>query len=289
LKTNNPLVSVVITTIGQREIRKAIDSVLNSSYKNFELIVVNDGAKINLTEKGFCLINQEHKGLAAARNTGIKKAKGEIIAFIDDDAVAEKNWLKEIVSSFVSAEIGAVSGKSIEYFEGKTTENRLWVCNKFGLIKVNPKKLEKNDFIVLHGCNMALSKKVLQKVNFEDENFIFYFDEIDLSWRIQKAGFKIAVNPNAIVRHFIKSNARFGNKFGFGKFKYYFALKNFNSLFFLPLLLLNDFPFLLNDLKRSFQDLLKKKLSLKGFLIEFYSIFAGRVFGTGKAFIDLIK
>jgi len=55
------------------------------------------------------------------------------------------------------------------------------------------------------------------------------------------------------------------------------------------LLLLNDFPFLLNDLKRSFQDLLKKKLSLKGFLIEFYSIFAGRVFGTGKAFIDLIK
>lgn len=289
MKTSEPFVSVVVTTIGKREIRKCIDSVLNSSYKNFELIVVNDGGKINLKEKGFRIVNQEHKGLAAARNNGIKNSKGKIIAFIDDDAVAEKDWLEKLVFSFVFPEIGAVSGKSIEYFKNKTMENMLWTCNKYGLIKVNPEKLEKNDFFVVHGCNMAFTRKALESVGFEDENFTFYFDEIDLSWRLHKAGYKIVTNSDAVVHHFIKSNIRFGNKFGFGKFKYYFALKNFNHLFFFPLLVWNDLPLLLNEIKVSFQAFLKKELSFKDFLQEAYYSLAGRIDGTGKAFIDLIK
>jgi len=289
MKTSNPFFSVVITTIGKRPIQKTIDSVLNSSYTNFELIVVNDGGKINLTEKGFRLINQKHKGLAAARNTGIKNSKGEIIAFIDDDAIAEKDWLKKIVSSFSCPEIGGVSGKTIEYFKNKTSENFLWTCNNYGLIKVNPKKIEKNDFIVVHGCNMAFSRKALEKVNFLDENFTFYFDEIDLSARLYKAGFKIAVNPEAIVHHYIKSNLRFGNLFEFGKFKYYFALKNFNSFFFFPLLLLNDFPLMLNDVKNFFLKFLKKDISFKAFLHESFLVFLGRISGTRKAFIELRK
>ncbi|MFH1663854.1 MAG: glycosyltransferase [archaeon] len=281
-----PFVSVIITTFGLRNsIKKTIESVLNSSYRNFELIVVNDGAEINLKPEGFHIINQEHKGLAAARNTGIRNSKGKFIAFIDDDAVAEKNWLEELVLSFVSDGVGAVSGTAIEYFD-KPETNVFWTCNNFGLIKVNPAEMKKNDFIVVHGCNMAFSRKALEEVNFIDENFTFYFDEIDLSFRLLKKGFKIINNRKAVVHHFIKSNARFGNKFEFGKFKYYFALKNFNSRFFFLFLVLNDLPFLLNDLKESVKLFLKGKMGFRRLLQDIYFIFAGRVSGTRKAFID---
>jgi len=284
-----PFVSVIITTFGKRNsIDDAIKSVLNSSYRNFELIVVNDGAKVNLKPDGFTFIQQKHKGLAGARNTGIRNSKGKIIAFIDDDAVAEKDWLKELVSCFVSDEIGAVSGTAIEYFDNPE-KNSFWTCNNFGLVKVNPSKLEKNDFIVVHGCNMAFSRKAVESAGLIDENFTFFFDEIDLSFRIQQKGFRIISCKKALVHHFINKNARFGNKFEFGKFKYYFALKNFNSGLFFFFLVLNDLPFMLNDAKESFLLFLRKKIGFKRFLQDVYFVFGGRISGIRKAFIDFSK
>lgn len=282
----NPLVSVIVCTNGNRKINKCITSVLASCYKNFELIIVDDGANIDLKQKGFVIVRQEHKGLTASRNTGIKNSKGEIIAFLDDDTEVEKNWIQEIVNSFESEEIGGISGKSIEYFKDKTSENSLWTCNKYGLIKVNPKKTEKNDFIVVHGCNMAFTRKALEDVNFFDENFNYYYDEIDLATRITKKGYKIKVNPKAVVHHFINSHPRFGNKFEFGKFKYYFALKNFNSGIFFLLLVVNDFPFMINDIKRSFICFQKKQMSFTEFLQDAYFVVAGRISGTKKYFLN---
>ncbi len=288
MNSSKPFVSVIIPAVGKRRIHKAIESVLNSSYPFFELIVVNDGGKINFEPNGFKLIEQKHKGLASARNTGIKNSKGKIIAFIDDDAKAEKNWIEEMVSGFVSDEIGAVSGKSIEYFAGKTEENILWACNNYGLIKVNPTELKKNDFTVVHGCNMAFSKKALDAVNGFDENFSFYFDEIDLSLRLNRAGYKINVNPDAIVHHFIKSNLRFGNLFEFGKFKYYFVLKNY-GFFSFPLLVLKDLPLMFYDIKIFFVHFLNKKIFFRKFVHESFLIFLGRISGTRKAFIDFMR
>ncbi len=283
-----PFVSVVICTFGERDIFKSINAVLSSDYKNFELIVVNDGSKVKLKPKGFKVVNQKHKGLTASRNVGIKHSKGEIIAFVDDDAVVEKNWIKEMVSSFSSSEIGAVGGKTIEYFD-KPEENILWTCNKYGLIKVNPKEIRKEDFIVLHGCNMAFSKKALEEINFFDESFNYYYDEIDISVRLAKKGFKIKVNEKAVVHHYIKNNLRFGNKFEFGKFKYYFSLKNFNSFFFFPLLVLHDLPLALNDAKDSLLSFFRGKISFFRMFRDVFFVFAGRVSGTGKAFIELMS
>jgi len=285
---SNPFVSVVICTFGERDIFKSINAVLSSDYKNFELIVVNDGCKIKLKPEGFKVVNQKHKGLTASRNVGIKHSKGEIIAFVDDDAVAEKNWIKEMVSAFSSPETGAVGGKTIEYFD-KPEENILWVCNKYGLVKVNPKKIEKEDFIVLHGCNMAFSKKALKEIDFFNESFNYYYDEIDISVRLLKKGFKIKVNEKAVVHHYIKGNVRFGNKFEFAKYKYYFALKNFNSFFFFPLLVFNDLPLALNDTKDSLLYFFNGKISFSKMLREIFFVFAGRISGTRKAFIELMS
>jgi glycosyltransferase involved in cell wall biosynthesis len=89
---NNTLVSVVITTYNRETyLDSAIQSVVNQSYKNIEIIVVDDGSKINYAEK-ICSKYPKCKyhfktngGLSSARNYGVSVAKGDFIAFLDDD------------------------------------------------------------------------------------------------------------------------------------------------------------------------------------------------------------
>ncbi|HOC97311.1 MAG TPA: glycosyltransferase family 2 protein, partial [Candidatus Pacearchaeota archaeon] len=99
-------VSVIIPTYnGSNTILRAVHSVLNHTYSNFELIVVDDCSKDNTfevvksieDERVKVLRHRNNKGGSAARNTGIKEAKGEYIAFLDDD----DEWLSEKVEKQV--------------------------------------------------------------------------------------------------------------------------------------------------------------------------------------------
>jgi len=96
-----PKVSVVIPLYNQKEfVGEAIESVLNQSYSNIEIIVVNDGSTDHPSEvlekykKDIKLINQKNKGLAAARNTGIKNSSGEYIQLLDADDFLDKKKIE---------------------------------------------------------------------------------------------------------------------------------------------------------------------------------------------------
>lgn len=91
----------------ERNIEKCINSLLNQTYKDFELIIINDGSidnsykVINSLIKGknnIYLYNQTNQGVSAARNLGISKAKGEYISFIDSDDYVDNNYVKELIS-----------------------------------------------------------------------------------------------------------------------------------------------------------------------------------------------
>jgi glycosyltransferase involved in cell wall biosynthesis len=90
----DPLVSVVVAVHdGERFLAEALDSVLAQEYRPLELIVVDDGSMDRSADvardRGACVIRQEQQGLAAARNTGLLAARGELVAFNDADDV----WL----------------------------------------------------------------------------------------------------------------------------------------------------------------------------------------------------
>lgn len=95
---NYPKVSVIIPVYnGERYIAQAIESALAQTYRNFEIVVVNDGSTDNSYEKikpylpSIKYIFQQNQGVAAARNTAIKNSSGEFIAFLDQDDL----WLPE--------------------------------------------------------------------------------------------------------------------------------------------------------------------------------------------------
>jgi glycosyltransferase involved in cell wall biosynthesis len=87
-----PLVSVVIPTYNRPQyVTQAIDSVLNQTYPNIEVLVINDGSTDNTLDvlasykDRIRIVTKQNAGLSAARNTGIRESRGELIAFLDDD------------------------------------------------------------------------------------------------------------------------------------------------------------------------------------------------------------
>ena len=107
-------VSVIIPVYNVEDyIEKCLDSVVNQTLKEIEIIVVNDGAKDNSMkkiEKYFSdsrikIINKQNGGLSSARNAGLKIAKGEYISFIDSDDFIEEKMLEDLYSENENADI----------------------------------------------------------------------------------------------------------------------------------------------------------------------------------------
>jgi glycosyltransferase involved in cell wall biosynthesis len=131
-----PRVSVIIPTYNRaRIIEEAVDSVLAQDYKDFELIVVNDGSTDNTSEvlapygDDVHVLSQENKGVSAARNRGITEASGKLIAFLDSDDL----WLPQKLSM------------QVEFFDQRPDAlicqtEEVWVRNG---IRVNPKQRHK--------------------------------------------------------------------------------------------------------------------------------------------------
>ncbi|MFC2017866.1 glycosyltransferase family 2 protein [Chloroflexota bacterium] len=120
---NDLNVSVVICTYTKDRIvgvREAIDSAKNQSFPAYEIILVidNNNALYELvsgeyTDEVRIILSNEESGVSAARNAGIMEAKGEIIAFLDDDTVADRDWLAKLIPHYRDSNVVAVGGSSI--------------------------------------------------------------------------------------------------------------------------------------------------------------------------------
>jgi glycosyltransferase involved in cell wall biosynthesis len=129
---------------------------------------------------------QTHKGPAAARNLGIKKSRGKIIAFIDDDCIADKEWLRSLVYCFSEDDkLAGVEGKVIS--KEKTPFSH-YVENLHG-----------NSYLT---ANVAYRKEVLHEVGLFDETYPYpAAEDFDLAFKIIKKGYKILFCEKAIVIH----------------------------------------------------------------------------------------
>ena len=99
-----PKFSIIVPVYNvEKYIKKCLDSIFDQSFKDFEVIVVNDGTKDDsmkiVKDYKVTIINQDNKGLSEARNNGVKKSKGDYIIFIDSDDYIEKDLLKRINES----------------------------------------------------------------------------------------------------------------------------------------------------------------------------------------------
>ncbi len=196
--SKKPKVSVVICTYNRVEMLKdCVNSVLGQSYKSFELIIVDDASTDgtskylkSVKDKRIRVItHKSNKNIAYARNSGIKAAKTAIVAFLDDDCVATKDLLKNLMSGFDSTKIGFVIG-SVRYFKDGYNGNF-------------PERLIHNEGAKNPGgANIAYRKSVFEKIGmFDTKNFPDYHEDKELGIRAISNGIKFNRRPDALVYH----------------------------------------------------------------------------------------
>jgi len=247
-----PEVTIVVPMFNARKsAKKSLASLLKQDYENYEIILVDDCStdgtyelvkrSVDQSERIRIKQTRENLGAAAARNLGIKEAKGEYIAFTDCDCVVDAHWVERLVECLITNR-GKVAGGEV-----KTPREISFFARSLGTLhKPAPKLISKDEAEDVPTCNAIFKKSLLARMNYFDETFKFSGGEdTDLCARIKLEKIPIHYTPRAIVWHYHKSGFipfvkwRFNSGIGLSRFarRHFFENKftyNLFNLFLLP-------------------------------------------------------
>jgi glycosyltransferase involved in cell wall biosynthesis len=204
-----PRISVIIVNYNRPlEVKDAVKSLLDQSIKPFEIIIIDDASKIPLNidfdDSQIQLIRfDKEKGLSNARNYGISIAKGEYVAFIDDDCIVSKNWIKEIQKGIIKG--GEILGGPLKpMFKAKPP--KWWNEKDLGYF-VGVGNSENHQ---IWGANMIFNKEVFKKIGVFDPSIgrqkgkLLAFEDTKIISKGEK-NFRVLFLPEAWVFHLVNS------------------------------------------------------------------------------------
>lgn len=224
------MISIIIPTLNRLEyLATTIESIITQNISSglFEMIVVNNGSCPTVKEiveekmKQFVFGNiryiyEPEPGLLAARHRGVFEAEGDMLVFVDDDIIADKNWLQAIYQAFQDPIVQLVGGRNLPRYE---IEPPLWLeyfwkkhpfgkyMGELSLLDFGDEDHE-IDARFIWGLNFSIRKKAFFKLKGfhpdsvpEELQYLQGDGEIGLSIKSEKAGFKAIYAAKALVFH----------------------------------------------------------------------------------------
>ncbi len=199
----SPPISVIVCTYnGTATLRPCLESLQKLRYADYEVLLIDDGstediASIAADFPAVRYLRQEHAGLSAARNLGMKEARGEILAYTDDDCLVDEDWLTHIAAGFGDPQWGACGGPNIPPVPRNQAE--AIVAAAPGA----PAHVMLNDAEAEHlpGCNLAIRKAALEGIGGFREAYRTAGDDVDVCWRLRESGGRLRFMPGVMVWH----------------------------------------------------------------------------------------
>ncbi len=213
-------ISIIILSYNTKSLLKAcLNSVLANLPKDqYEIIVVDNGSKDGSSDmviKDFPKVeliqSAENLGFAKGVNLGAKKAKGEFLLFLNSDASLKDEKVKEMELFMRENELVGVIGGMLVNSDGTVQRSygrfytlpvtlKMLLKGDGGEIeKANEVKLKKVDWV--SGGFMMVRQKLFEKLRGFDEHFFMYMEDVELCYRVKKAGFVTYVFPRATAVH----------------------------------------------------------------------------------------
>ena len=220
-----PKISIIIPNKDhKKDLKRCIKSILKSTYKNYEIIIVENNSKEKNIFKYYKKLEKNPNikvekcemsifNYSKLNNYGASKASGEYFVFLNNDTkIITNNWLETIISNCQREEIGAIGAKLI--YKNKRIQHAGVVLNLTGTAgHVNWNEKENNpgyfgrimiqqNVSAVTGALLGVSKKVFEEVKGFDETFPISYNDVDFCLKIQDTGKLITYNPYIVAYHY---------------------------------------------------------------------------------------
>lgn len=207
LLAEQPLVSVVVPGYNEGPvIENCVHSILASDYPHLEVILVDDGSTDNTPQLMAALadqyqdvrfIRQANAGKGAALNTGARQTSGEILMFVDSDGIFLPNTVTEMLLGFTDAKVGAVCGDDRPVNLDRVQTRFLNVISHVGTGLVRRALHVLRCLPIVSGNIGAFRREALEKSGLLREDTLG--EDLELTWRIHQAGYRVNFAPRALV------------------------------------------------------------------------------------------
>lgn len=197
----DPFISVIIPNRnGADTIRKCLESVYSSGYKNFEAIVVDDfsgDSSIDIIREFPCKMIRlgSHGGASKARNTGAKNARGDALFFIDADCVLNKDTLAIAAKAFRQHKEYVVGGT----YTPLPYDSGFFSTFQSVFINYSETKYREPDYVATHA--MLIERELFLKSGGFNEDFLPIMEDVEFSHKLRKSGTKFIMLPDMAVQH----------------------------------------------------------------------------------------
>lgn len=264
-----------------------MDSVFNQDYQGLEVIVVDNGSRddiVDFIKKNYPQVilieNKENLGAAKARNQGIEVSKGKWILTLDCDIILGNNFLDKIIkfAEEIEDSVGIFQPKILNIDKRTVYSCGIYLSKLLRrFYDIGKGKFDNGQFntskYIFGACSAAALYKrkmldeIKEKTGYFDERFFFLVEDVDLSWRAQRRGWKTFYCPEALCYHAGNSSktSKKTRRYLCFRNRYLLLLKNDVKKTNLLLLLVYDIPrflFLLFSTKRALE-LLKEVIHVK--------------------------
>ncbi len=217
--TPETLVSIIILNYNGREHLEACLSSLQDlefPKQQLEIIVVDNGSTdgslgfIKARFPGVVLIhNETNLGFSKAANIGAERAKGEYVAFLNNDMRVGKNWLSVLLETARAGEGFACVGSTVLNWEGTKVDFKGRIDDAFCLA-YEPSNDPSADLSEAAPCSLTLfasggaaliQRQAFQELGGFDPDFFLYQEDVDLGWRLWLRGYECAISSESVVYH----------------------------------------------------------------------------------------
>jgi GT2 family glycosyltransferase len=241
----SPLASIIIVNWnGLRWLRQLLPSLAEQSFRDFEIVVVDNGSADGSLEflrqahpEVLAVPLKENTGFAAGSNAGIRASRGKYVVLLNNDTRPERAWLGELVRP---AEADPSVGMCAPLILDADREDRLdsagiavsWdgFSRQMRHGEPVPDDLPQQECLAPSGCSGLYRREMLDQIGLLDEDFFCYCEDTDIGLRGRFAGWKCVLSPGARVHHYYsQSGGRALAKkiFWVERNHYYVAIKNY--------------------------------------------------------------